>query len=94
MNTRVAAHSALMGRIQGHTQAGATAPCITHPVNAWTSDEVPEQRTVAPLCAQCPALAACTTYLTKYGERAGVWAGTTTADRYANTGKPKPKEQP
>lgn len=90
--SREQAHADLIAALEGHTRAGRTVPCIRYPVRAWTSDDPAEQAPVAALCAACPALAACRTYITAHGERAGVWAGLTMKDRNATTGKPK--EQP
>ena len=86
-------HLELMTTIANTHSTETPVPCIAHPVSAWTSDDLTEQREVAALCARCPALAACHTYLTEHGERSGVWAGTTTKDRYTNTGKPKEKQR-
>jgi len=86
-------HTVLMATIANTHSPATPVPCVANPTSAWTSDDAAEQHEVARLCSRCPVLDACRTYLTKQGERSGVWAGTTTADRYANTGKPKEKQR-
>ncbi|HLS01747.1 MAG TPA: WhiB family transcriptional regulator [Beutenbergiaceae bacterium] len=84
--TREQAHLELMHAIQA---APTKAPCVALPVPAWVSDDLAEQSRAAKLCQHCPVLTQCRTYLHTYGERAGVWAGTTLSQRWADTGKPK-----
>lgn len=64
----------------------APAPC-QHPATAarWIADSGPDQEAAAHACTPCPALAICRTYALAARELAGVWGGTTPADRRART---------
>lgn len=54
---------------------GRSIPCLGRHGVWWTSTDSEEQQAAALRCGDCPALAACRSYIAEYRELSGVWAG-------------------
>lgn len=78
---RAAAHGKFQARLAEHLEAGQHLPCMGTYRDNWTSEDPEDQAIAARACIACPALDACTRYITKNPEPAGVWAGRTPAQR-------------
>lgn len=67
--------------------AGYDIPCVTAPVDAWTSEDTGEQHEIAKACLPCPAFTACRRYIEQHPEPVGVYAGLTPGQRAKRKGK-------
>lgn len=75
-------HNKLMTAISDAHQGGEQIPCMTskRPLD-WISDTPADQRRAATECTACPLITQCAQYAVTFKEPAGVWGGTTPADR-------------
>lgn len=78
---RVSAHTELMRRVTDLAEDGEHVPCLAAEGTWFTNDDLEIQNAAARLCRDCPALAACASYITEHPEPAGAWAGTTENQR-------------
>lgn len=75
--SRGLALSRLMVAIHQADEAGAAIPCLNvRRSHLWLSEDRADQDAAALGCSSCPALAACSRYITEHPEPSGVWAGT------------------
>lgn len=79
---QAAALNRLTAALAEHLDAGESVPCLDSPTEAdWISDRREDQDRAATACQDCPALAQCASYALATREEAGVYGGTTPAQR-------------
>lgn len=81
-----AAWRRLLAILADLSDSGWRIPCMTGSPERralWTSRRADDAERAATLCVACPAMADCRAYIGAFPSEAGVYAGTTEADRTA-----------
>jgi hypothetical protein len=74
--------SRLMQAIHRRVEVGERVPCIDpHRGHLWLSEDREDREAAAIGCSTCPALEACQSYVERFPEPAGTWAGRHTLSR-------------
>jgi hypothetical protein len=71
-------------------ESGWPIPCMSGSLDRralWTSGRADDAELAARLCVACPAVADCGQFIAAWPDEAGVYAGTTEADRHPKAGE-------